>query len=62
MNFRLVFYSIMEEEDTQPVALGPNRSTVSPTGAMKQTCILCQEEQIITHSAPAMVIAAFTQR
>ena len=45
-----------------PVALGPNRTAATVTGPIQVTCILCQEEQEISCSAKAMVLAAFVQR
>ncbi|XP_052769327.1 E3 ubiquitin-protein ligase UBR2-like isoform X1 [Mya arenaria] len=45
-----------------PVAVGAKRTRV--TGAQPQigTCILCQEEQEITHTSKAMVLTAFVQK
>ncbi|XP_041351534.1 E3 ubiquitin-protein ligase UBR2-like isoform X2 [Gigantopelta aegis] len=47
---------------TFPVALGPHRSQANVTGPIQATCILCQEEQEISCSGKAMVLAAFVQR
>lgn len=55
-------FSASCDDDHQPVALGPHRSAPAANAVMKQTCILCQEEQEITHNSPAMVISAFTQK
>jgi E3 ubiquitin-protein ligase UBR2 len=46
-----------------PVALGLRRDTSSVSSSqMRETCILCQEEQDITAQDRAMVLAAFIQR
>ncbi|XP_061173944.1 E3 ubiquitin-protein ligase UBR2-like isoform X1 [Saccostrea echinata] len=45
-----------------PVALGKYRSTPCSIGITKATCILCQEEQEISHNSRAMVLAGFVQR
>lgn len=44
------------------VALGPKQSMSSQGSVIRQTCILCQEEQDITHNDRAMVLAAFVQK
>lgn len=43
------------------VALGPYQTT-SSTSDSKYTCILCQEEQLVTHDSQAMVLATFVQK
>ena len=45
-----------------PVAIGPKRTVSSQNGVIRQTCILCQEEQDITHEDRAMVLAAYVQK
>ncbi|XP_048259504.1 E3 ubiquitin-protein ligase UBR2-like isoform X2 [Haliotis rufescens] len=45
-----------------PVALGSCRSSAVVTAPIHATCILCQEEQEVTCSGKAMVLAAFVQR
>ena len=48
--------------DNFPVVLGSNRSPSSTTGVIKQTCILCQEEQEVKHNERAMVLSALVQQ
>lgn len=43
------------------VALGPNQTGLSAFDN-KYTCILCQEEQQVTHDSQAMVLATFVQK
>lgn len=43
------------------VALGPHQTT-SSTYDNKYTCILCQEEQLVTQDSQAMVLATFVQK
>ena len=45
-----------------PVALGKYQSLPCSIGITKATCILCQEEQEISHNSRAMVLAGFVQR
>ena len=45
-----------------PIAIGPSQSGTGALGAIRQTCILCQEEQDITHNDRAMVLACFIQK
>ncbi|XP_071961938.1 E3 ubiquitin-protein ligase UBR2-like isoform X2 [Antedon mediterranea] len=44
------------------IALGPEHTTVSEVEPSQVTCILCQEEELIKHAAPVMVLTAFIQR
>ncbi len=48
--------------DETLIALGPHQSPLKVTGPVTVTCILCQEEQRISHSARAMVLSAFVQQ
>ncbi len=48
--------------DETPVAIGCKKSSPSNLNVSKQTCILCQEEQEITHQGKAMVLSAFVQK
>lgn len=52
---------ILENISELSVALGPHQTTPS-TFDNKYTCILCQEEQLITHDGQAMVLATFVQK
>jgi E3 ubiquitin-protein ligase UBR2 len=45
-----------------PVAVGKHTSLPCSIGITKATCILCQEEQEVTHNSRAMVLAGFVQR
>lgn len=49
-------------QDTFPRAIGLNKSMASNMTVSKQVCILCQEEQDITHTGRAIVLAAFIQK
>ena len=51
-----------EEMVSHPVALGCSQSAPNMRSAIKQTCILCQEEHDVTHNDRAMVLAAFVQK
>jgi len=44
-----------------PVALGARRTASSLTSA-PQMCILCQEEQELTHTGRSLVLCAYIQR
>ncbi|XP_005107156.1 E3 ubiquitin-protein ligase UBR2 isoform X1 [Aplysia californica] len=48
--------------DDTLIALGPHQSSLKVTGPLSVTCILCQEEQRISHSGRAMVLSAFVQQ
>ncbi|VVC24842.1 Zinc finger, UBR-type,Zinc finger, RING/FYVE/PHD-type,Winged helix-turn-helix DNA-binding domain,Ribosomal [Cinara cedri] len=52
---------ILENIVELSVCLGPNQ-TASSTFDSKYTCILCQEEQQVTHDSQAMVLATFVQK
>lgn len=52
---------ILENISELSVALGPCQ-TASSTFDNKYTCILCQEEQLVTHDSQAMVLASFVQK
>lgn len=52
---------ILENIVELSVALGPNQ-TSSSIFDNKYTCILCQEEQLVTHDSQAMVLATFVQK
>lgn len=52
---------ILENITELSVALGPLR-TKSGTFDNRYTCILCQEEQLVTHDSQAMVLATFVQK
>ncbi|XP_050524886.1 E3 ubiquitin-protein ligase UBR2 [Daktulosphaira vitifoliae] len=52
---------ILENIGELSVALGPYQ-TISSTFDNRYTCILCQEEQIVTHDSQAMVLATFVQK
>lgn len=45
-----------------PVALGPNQTPRNSTAPVYYICILCQEEQALTKSNDALVLAAFVQQ
>ncbi|XP_048736873.2 E3 ubiquitin-protein ligase UBR2-like isoform X4 [Ostrea edulis] len=45
-----------------PVAVGKFKSLPCNIGITKATCILCQEEQEVSHNSRAMVLAGFVQR
>lgn len=45
-----------------PIALGPHQTPRGNSGPVYYTCILCQEEQALTKSNDAMVLAAFVQQ
>ena len=44
-----------------PVALGAKR-TASNLTSLPQMCILCQEEQDVTHTGRSLVLCAYVQR
>ena len=48
--------------DLFPVAVGSKRSGSCMMYVMTETCILCQEQQEITHNERAMVLAAFIHK
>lgn len=52
---------ILENIGDLSVALGPFQ-TSSSTFDNRFTCILCQEEQLVTHDSQAMVLATFVQK
>lgn len=52
---------ILENISELSVALGPHQ-TSSSTFDNRYTCILCQEEQMVTHDSQAMVLATFVQK
>ncbi|XP_025197910.1 E3 ubiquitin-protein ligase UBR2 [Melanaphis sacchari] len=52
---------ILENTSEPSVALGPHQ-TKSSTFDNRYTCILCQEEQLVTHDSQAMVLATFVQK
>lgn len=52
---------ILENIGELSVALGPHQ-TSSSTFDNRYTCILCQEEQLVTHDCQAMVLATFVQK
>lgn len=52
---------ILENIGELSVALGPYQ-TSSSTFDNRYTCILCQEEQVVTHDSQAMVLATFVQK
>lgn len=52
---------ILENIGELSVALGPYQ-TSSSTYDNKFTCILCQEQQLVTHDSQAMVLATFVQK
>ena len=62
-----VYYSQPELFDVtgahggSPVALGTKRSASNLT-CMPQMCILCQEEQELTHTGRSLVLCAYIQR
>lgn len=49
------------QEEGAPVALGAGQTSRS-CELKTYTCILCQEDQTVTESSPAMVMAAFVQQ
>lgn len=52
---------ILENIGELSVALGPHQTT-SSIFDNRYTCILCQEEQLVTHDSQAMVLATFVQK
>jgi len=52
---------ILENICELSIALGPCQTTPS-TFDNRHTCILCQEEQLVTHDSQAMVLATFVQK
>lgn len=52
---------ILENIGELSVALGPHQ-TSSSIFDNRYTCILCQEEQLVTHDCQAMVLATFVQK
>lgn len=52
---------ILENIGELSVALGPYQTTSSAYDN-KFTCILCQEQQLVTHDSQAMVLATFVQK
>lgn len=52
---------ILENIGELSVALGPYQTT-SSNYDNKCTCILCQEQQLVTHDSQAMVLATFVQK
>jgi len=52
---------ILENISELSVALGPHQTT-SSIFDNRYTCILCQEEQLVTHDSQAMVLATFVQK
>ncbi|XP_025104421.1 E3 ubiquitin-protein ligase UBR2-like isoform X2 [Pomacea canaliculata] len=49
------------EPAPESVALGPAQTQVKMCAAITVTCILCQEEQVVSNTGRAMVQAAFVQ-
>ena len=44
------------------MAVGTLKNQVTTTGPNHYSCILCQEEQDVTHNDRAMVLAAYVQK
>lgn len=49
-------------ESSSPVASGNNQASSNLPEEKTYTCILCQEDQAVTATGPAMVLAAFVQQ
>ena len=54
----------MDTEETDlPIVIGSKQTTLSNSACLeRKTCILCQEEQDISHQEKAMVLAGFIQK
>ena len=57
-----IFPSGMGAQSHEAVALGPGKSSSDNCPQLIHTCILCQEEQEVTATSRAMVLAAFVQK
>ncbi|KAL8590352.1 hypothetical protein ACOMHN_006468 [Nucella lapillus] len=51
----------LSEPSPDSVALGHGQSTSKVSSTLTVTCILCQEEENVSHTSRAMVLAAFVQ-
>lgn len=51
----------VEVSEQPPVAVGPNQSPIQPQ-VEHYICILCQEEQVVSCTGPALVLAAYVQK
>ena len=56
-----VFFSVTSEPSPDSVALGPCQSRSKISSSINVTCILCQEEETVSHTSRAMVLAAYVQ-
>jgi len=55
------FCDVSGSHGASPVALGTKRTTSTLT-CVPQMCILCQEEQELTHTGRSLVLCAYIQR
>ncbi|XP_070180013.1 E3 ubiquitin-protein ligase UBR2-like isoform X1 [Littorina saxatilis] len=51
----------VNEPNADSVALGPKQSRSKVANSINVTCILCQEEEVVTLTSRAMVLAAYVQ-
>ena len=54
-------FSVTSEPSPDSVALGPCQSRSKISSSINVTCILCQEEETVSHTSRAMVLAAYVQ-
>ena len=52
---------VVSEPSQDSVALGPGQSRSKISSSINVTCILCQEEEAVSHTSRAMVLAAYVQ-